>query len=83
MAAKLAPHLPLAIPVRRAAVHPAEGYPFAWSVYEWLPGDNANGTIDDLDQAAVDLAAFVTALRQVDVVRQASRVRAHVLADSR
>jgi aminoglycoside phosphotransferase (APT) family kinase protein len=46
--------------------HPAEGYPFDWSVYEWLPGENANGTIDDLDQAAVDLAAFVAALRGVD-----------------
>lgn len=63
---KLAPHLPLAIPVQLAMGHPAEGYPFDWSVYEWLPGENANGTIDDLDQTAVDLAAFVTALRQVD-----------------
>ncbi|MFG1875662.1 aminoglycoside phosphotransferase family protein [Sphaerisporangium sp. NPDC049003] len=63
---KLAPHLPLAVPVQLAMGHPAEGYPFGWSVYEWLPGENANGTIDDLDQAAVDLAAFVTALRQVD-----------------
>ncbi len=63
---KLAPHLPLAIPVQLAMGQPAEGYPFAWSVYEWLPGENANGTIDDLDQAAVDLAAFVTALRRVD-----------------
>ena len=63
---KLAPHLPLAVPVQVAMGHPADGYPFAWSVYEWLPGENANGTIDDLDQAAVDLAAFVNALRQVD-----------------
>jgi aminoglycoside phosphotransferase (APT) family kinase protein len=63
---KLAPHLPLAIPVQLAMGQPAEGYPFAWSVYEWLPGENANGTIDDLDQAAVDLAAFVSALRQID-----------------
>ena len=63
---KLAPHLPLAVPVQLAMGHPAEGYPFAWSVYEWLPGENAIGTIDDLDQAAVDLAAFVQALRQVD-----------------
>ena len=63
---KLAPHLPLAIPVQLAMGHPAEGYPFDWSVYEWLPGENANGTIDDLEQAAVDLAAFVNALRQVD-----------------
>jgi aminoglycoside phosphotransferase (APT) family kinase protein len=63
---KLAPHLPLAVPVQLAMGHPADGYPFAWSVYEWLPGNNANGTIDDLDRAAVDLAAFVNALRQVD-----------------
>ena len=63
---KLAPHLPLAIPVQLAIGHPAEGYPFDWSVYEWLPGENANGTIDDLDQAAVDLAAFVSALRRVN-----------------
>jgi aminoglycoside phosphotransferase (APT) family kinase protein len=63
---KLAPHLPLAVPVQLAMGHPAEGYPFEWSVYKWLPGENANGTIDDLDQAACDLAAFVTALRHVD-----------------
>jgi aminoglycoside phosphotransferase (APT) family kinase protein len=63
---KLAPYLPLALPVQLAMGHPAEDYPFAWSVYEWLPGENANGTLDDLDQAAVDLAAFVTALRRVD-----------------
>jgi aminoglycoside phosphotransferase (APT) family kinase protein len=63
---KLAPHLPLAVPVQLAMGQPAEGYPFEWSVYEWLPGENASGTIDDLDQAAVDLAAFVRALRQVD-----------------
>jgi len=62
----LAPHLPLALPVQRAMGHPGEGYPFDWSVYEWLPGENADGTIEDLDQAAVDLAAFITALRRVD-----------------
>jgi aminoglycoside phosphotransferase (APT) family kinase protein len=63
---KLAQHLPLAVPVQLAMGDPAEGYPFEWSVYEWLPGENANSTIDDLDQAAVDLAAFVKALRRVD-----------------
>ncbi|MBA2384253.1 MAG: aminoglycoside phosphotransferase family protein [Actinobacteria bacterium] len=63
---KLAPHLPLAVPVQLAIGRPAQGYPFEWSVYEWLPGENANGTIDDLDRAAVDLAAFVNALRRVD-----------------
>jgi aminoglycoside phosphotransferase (APT) family kinase protein len=63
---KLAPHLPLAVPMQLVMGHPAEGYPFEWSVYEWLPGENANCTIDDLDQAAVDLAAFVNALQHVD-----------------
>ncbi|WP_049580381.1 aminoglycoside phosphotransferase family protein [Streptomyces sp. SBT349] len=66
---RLAPHLPLALPVQRAMGRPAEGYPFVWSVCEWLPGANANGTLTtpaDLDRAAVDLAAFVTALRGVD-----------------
>jgi aminoglycoside phosphotransferase (APT) family kinase protein len=63
---RFAPHLPLALPLQLAMGHPAKGYPFDWSVYEWLPGENANGTIDDLDQAAVDLAAFVKALRRVD-----------------
>jgi aminoglycoside phosphotransferase (APT) family kinase protein len=63
---KLAPHLPLAVPVQVAMGRQAEGYPFAWSVCEWLPGENANGTIGDLNQAAVELAAFVAALRRID-----------------
>ncbi|MFT2015623.1 aminoglycoside phosphotransferase family protein [Streptomyces sp. 796.1] len=61
-----APHLPLAVPVQVAVGRPADGYPYDWSVYEWLPGDDANGTIEDLVRAAVDLAAFITALRRVD-----------------
>ncbi|WP_433430934.1 aminoglycoside phosphotransferase family protein [Nonomuraea sp. CA-141351] len=72
---KLAPHLPLAVPVQLAMGDPAEGYPFGWSVYEWLPGQNANGAIRDLDQAAVDLAAFVKALRQVDQTGAHPRAR--------
>lgn len=63
---RLAPHLPLALPVPLAMGRPAAGYPFDWSVYEWLPGDNANGAIVDLDRAAVDLAAFISALRGID-----------------
>jgi aminoglycoside phosphotransferase (APT) family kinase protein len=63
---RLAPHLPLALPVPVAMGHPADGYPFDWSVCTWLPGENANGTISDLDLAAADLAAFVIALRKID-----------------
>jgi aminoglycoside phosphotransferase (APT) family kinase protein len=63
---RLAPHLPLAVPVQVAMGHPAEGYPFDWSVYEWLPGQSANQADFDLSRAAVDLAAFMRALRGVD-----------------
>jgi aminoglycoside phosphotransferase (APT) family kinase protein len=62
----LAPHLPLDLPVQVTMGHPDDRYPFDWSIYQWLPGENANSTIDDLDTAAVDLAAFVRALHRVD-----------------
>lgn len=62
---KLAPHLPLALPVQVAMGHPQDSYPFDWSIYGWLPGENANGVIDDGDTAADDLAAFVRALHRV------------------
>ncbi|WP_446217601.1 aminoglycoside phosphotransferase family protein [Micromonospora sp. IBHARD004] len=81
---RLAPHLPLALPAPLAMGGPAEGYPFAWSVYEWLAGENANGTIDDLDRAAVDLAAFITALRRIDTTGafpRAPRARGGALAE--
>jgi aminoglycoside phosphotransferase (APT) family kinase protein len=71
---KLAPHLPLAVPVPLAMGRPAPGYPFDWSVCTWLPGENANGTIEDLDQAAVDLAGFVTALRRIDTAGAPARL---------
>jgi aminoglycoside phosphotransferase (APT) family kinase protein len=72
---KLAPQLPLAVPRQVAIGHPAEGYPFAWSIYEWLPGENANGTIDDLEGAAVTLAAFIKALRRIDTTGARPRPR--------
>jgi aminoglycoside phosphotransferase (APT) family kinase protein len=65
---RLAPHLPLAVPVQVARGEPADGYPYAWSVYRWLPGESGTGTIDDLEQAAVDLAGFVRALRRIDTM---------------
>ncbi len=63
----LAPHLPLAIPEPLAVGEPAEGFPWDWSVYRWLDGENA--TLDrlaDPDQAARDLAQFVRALQAID-----------------
>ena len=63
---RLAPHLPLAVPTPVALGRPGEGYPFTWAVHEWLPGQDASGGLVDLEQAAVDLAGFITALRAVD-----------------
>ena len=63
---KLAPLVPLALPRQVAKGRPGEGYPYDWSVCLWLPGEQWPTGVTDLDQAAVDLAAFITALREVD-----------------
>ena len=64
---RLAPFLPLTIPVPLAKGGPGEGYPWHWYIYRWLEGENA--TLDclaDLRQAAVDLAQFIAALQRID-----------------
>ena len=60
---RLAPLLPLAIPIPLAKGAPGEGYPWQWSVYRWLAGETASlARLDDPNQAARDLARFITAL---------------------
>lgn len=63
---RLRPHLPLALPTQVAVGPPALGYPFSWSVYEWLPGRDASHGVRDLASCASDLVAFVQALRAID-----------------
>jgi aminoglycoside phosphotransferase (APT) family kinase protein len=64
---RLALHLPLAIPVPLAKGRPGEGYPWHWSVYRWLEGENAErGGIAEEGQAARDLAHFIIALQRID-----------------
>ena len=64
---RLAPQLPLAIPTPLAIGDPAEGYPWRWSVYRWLEGENATrDRVRDLREAATDLAGFITALQHID-----------------
>jgi aminoglycoside phosphotransferase (APT) family kinase protein len=64
---RLAPLLPLAIPVPLAKGTPGEGYPWQWSVYRWLAGENATiERIADPGQAARDLAHFIAALQRID-----------------
>jgi len=64
---RLAPFLPLSIPIPLAKGEPGEGYPWHWSVYRWLEGENATSEhIADPHQSALDLAQFITALQQID-----------------
>ncbi len=64
---RLAPLLPLPIPVPLAIGEPAEGYPWHWSVYRWIEGKTAKiADIADIRQYATDLADFLVALRRID-----------------
>jgi aminoglycoside phosphotransferase (APT) family kinase protein len=64
---RLAPHLPLAIPVPLAQGTPGEGYPWHWSVCRWLEGENATlERLADPRQAATELAQFIAALQRID-----------------
>ncbi|MGW7370283.1 aminoglycoside phosphotransferase family protein [Streptomyces sp. NPDC054841] len=64
---RLAPPLPVAVPTPLGKGIPAEGYPWHWSVYRWLEGENpAVGRIAEPDGLAGDLAEFVAALQRID-----------------
>jgi aminoglycoside phosphotransferase (APT) family kinase protein len=63
---RLAPLLPLAIPVPLATGAPGDGYPWPWSVVPWLEGENATPErLSDQRQAAVDLAQLVAAFQRI------------------
>jgi aminoglycoside phosphotransferase (APT) family kinase protein len=64
---KLAPLLPLDVPIPLAKGAPGAGFPLAWSVYSWLRGENAVlARLTDLSRAASDLARFLAALQEID-----------------
>ncbi|WP_052848646.1 aminoglycoside phosphotransferase family protein [Streptomyces avicenniae] len=64
---RLAPHLPVAVPLPLAHGEPGEGFPWPWTVLRWLDGENpAVGRVTAPDLLATGLARFVTALRAVD-----------------
>jgi aminoglycoside phosphotransferase (APT) family kinase protein len=64
---RLAPHLPLAVPVPVAEGVPTAEYPFAWSVYRWLPGVNATvAPIADHVQLPANIAELVAALQRIE-----------------
>ncbi|MET8685197.1 aminoglycoside phosphotransferase family protein [Streptomyces sp. NPDC004732] len=61
---RLAPHLPLAVPVPVGVGEPGFGYPWSWAVSRWLGGEVATTeSLADSSRAAVQLADFLTALQ--------------------
>lgn len=64
---KLAPLLPLPIPVPLAKGAPNGDYPWHWSIYLWLQGEVATiERIANLSAFATSLAQFLTALQHID-----------------
>lgn len=64
---KLAPFLPFQIPVPLALGNPDKNYPWRWSIYQWLEGDNATTeNISNLHEFAISLAQFLATLQQID-----------------
>ena len=65
---RLAPLLPVRVPRLVEKGQPDEGYPAAWGVYEWLPGELPEvERLADAESLARALAAFVLALRAVEL----------------
>jgi aminoglycoside phosphotransferase (APT) family kinase protein len=65
---RLAPHLPLAVPVLLGQGVPGQGYLWDWGIYRWLGGDEATmERLADPVAAAKDLAGFVRALQAIDI----------------
>ncbi|MFI1380386.1 aminoglycoside phosphotransferase family protein [Embleya sp. NPDC020886] len=65
---RLASRLPTAIPEVLGVGQPAEGYPWPWSVYRWLPGENpVAGAPDESALPAADPAEVVTAMRRINL----------------
>jgi aminoglycoside phosphotransferase (APT) family kinase protein len=65
---KVAPLLPVTIPVPLAIGAPAEGYPWEWGVYPWLEGENPSlDAIADPTSLALDVGRFVAALHRIEL----------------
>ncbi|MFB4292404.1 aminoglycoside phosphotransferase family protein [Nonomuraea sp. ATR24] len=78
---RLAPHLPLAVPAPVAVGEPAFGYPWPWAVSRWLTGEVATvETLGDSAEAAVELAAFLTALQRLTPVPPRAGLRTEPLS---
>jgi aminoglycoside phosphotransferase (APT) family kinase protein len=65
---RIAPLLPVEIPVPLAKGAPAEGYPWEWGVYPWLEGENPSlDAIADPTSLTSDVVRFVASLHRIDL----------------
>ncbi|WP_190134462.1 aminoglycoside phosphotransferase family protein [Streptomyces longispororuber] len=79
---RLAPSLPVAVPVPLGAGRPGEGYPWHWSVFRWAEGENpVVGRLAEPGALAADLAAFVAALHAIDPVGGPPSYRSETLKE--
>jgi aminoglycoside phosphotransferase (APT) family kinase protein len=62
---RLAPHLPVEVPVPIGVGRPDEGFPWPWSIYGWIDGEPVTRGIDRV-ALAHDVAAFLNALRAIN-----------------
>lgn len=65
---RIAPALPVEVPLPLALGAPGEGYEWPWTVCRWLDGTHPtiDGEDGDDERLAVDLAHFVRAMRSLD-----------------
>ncbi|MEU8348609.1 MULTISPECIES: aminoglycoside phosphotransferase family protein [Streptomyces] len=64
---RLAPHLPLTVPVPVAVGEPGFGYPWRWAVARWIDGEVATAeALGDSPAVARELARFLLALQRYE-----------------
>jgi len=63
---KLAPLLPVELPIPVAQGRPTDRYPWFWNIHRWVDGQTVPVEEIDTIQAAQDLAALVGSLQQLD-----------------
>jgi len=78
----LAPQLPIAIPAPIALGVPEHGYPWKWSVLEWIEGTNPTPSSPlDWQKFAVELAGFINTLHAIDTTNAPLSWRGEPLVD--
>ncbi len=64
---RLAPLLPIRIPMPLGVGEPADGYPWKWSIYRWIEGEAAAPEdVADSGAFAASVAGFLVALHRID-----------------